>query len=61
MKVFEVDNSVLVAEDFNAEMTQILHDLAEYGYGYGPDGELVQVYTPWACGFVDRQGVSLVT
>ena len=49
----------MAMEDFNAEMTQIQHDLDEYGYGYGPGGELVLVHTPWAMGFVDRQGVPL--
>jgi len=60
VKVFEVDNSALVAEDFNAESVQIEHDLAQDGVEYGPGGELVQVNTPWAMGFVDEQGVSLI-
>ena len=55
-----MDSLTMAMEDFNAEMTQIRHDLAKYGYEYGPGGELVQVHTPWACGFMDRQGVSLV-
>ena len=55
-----MEDLTMAMEDFNAEMTQILHDLAEYGYEYGPGGELVQVHTPWAMGVVDRQGVSLV-
>ena len=41
---------------FNAKITRIEHDLAQAGQEYGPGGELVQVHTPWACGFVDRQG-----
>ena len=59
MKVFEVDNSLLVAEDFNAESTHIEHNLAQEGVEYNHDGTLIQVDTPWAMGFVDKQGVLL--
>ena len=53
-------NSLAIAiEDFNTESTQIEHDMAQDGVEYGPNGELVQVDTPWAMGFVDEQGVSL--
>jgi len=59
MKVFEVDNSALVAEDFNAESTRIEHDLVQRGVQHDRNGYLVQVDTPWAMGFVDEQGVPL--
>lgn len=55
-----VETLILTMENFNAESTQIEHNMAQEGVEYGPGGELVQVDTPWAMGFVDRQGVSLV-
>ena len=54
-----MDSLTMAMEDFNAEMTQIERE-AEYGYEHSPNGELIQVHTPWAMGFVDEQGVSLV-
>ena len=50
----------MAVEDFNAESTHIEHDLAEYGEECNHDGALIRVNTPWAMGFVDEQGVSLV-
>lgn len=54
-----MEDLTMAMEDFNAEMTQIEYDLFQAGVEHGPDGELVQVDTPWAMGFVDK-GVSLV-
>jgi len=50
----------MAIEDFNADSERIRHDLAEYGEEYDHDGAPIRVDTPWAMGFVDEQGVSLV-
>ena len=55
-----MEDLAMAIEDFNTESTQIEHDMAQDGIGYGPNGEPVQVDTPWAMGFVDEQGVPLV-
>jgi len=38
------------ADDFNAETETIVANLHRQGLEYGPDGELVDVVTPWAMG-----------
>lgn len=55
-----MDDLAMAMEDFNTDSEHIRHDLAEYGEEYNHDGALIRVNTPWAMGFVDEQGVSLV-
>ena len=54
-----MNDLAMAIEEFNAETVQIERHLAEYGREYNHDGVPIQVDTPWAMGFVDRQGVSL--
>jgi len=55
-----MDDLAMAIEDFNAESTYIRHDLAQEGVECNHDGTLILVNTPWAMGFVNKQGVSLV-
>ena len=46
---------MITAEEINAAFATIEADLERAGLEYGPDGELVQVYTPYACGFTEKE------
>jgi len=47
--------SLVTVEEINAAMATVENDLNNTGLEYGPDGELVQVHTPWACGFTEKE------
>ena len=47
--------SLVTVEEINAAMASIENDLNRAGLEYGPDGELVQVHTPYACGLVEKE------
>ena len=47
--------SLVTAEEINAAMVSVENDFNRAGLEYGPGGELVQVHTPWACGFVEKE------
>lgn len=51
-----VPTALLVSTaEINAAMASAENDLIDAGLEYGPDGLLVQVHTPWACGFTERE------
>ena len=47
--------SLVTVEEINAAFATIEADLERAGLEYGPDGELVQVHTPYACGFTEKE------
>ena len=46
---------MVTAEEVNTAMASIEEDLYDAGLEYGPDGVLVQVHTPYACGFTEKE------
>ena len=55
-----MEDLTMVIEEFNTETTDNERTMAYYGQECNHNGTLVQVDTPWAMGFMDEQGVSLV-
>lgn len=47
--------SLVSAEEVNAAFATIEADLERAGLEYGPDDVLVQVHTPYACGFIEKE------
>lgn len=47
--------SLVTVEEINAAMASIEAGLERAGLEYGPEGMLVQVHTPYACGFVKKE------
>jgi len=47
--------SLVTVEEINAAFATIEADLERAGLEYGPDGVLVQVHTPYACGFTEKE------
>lgn len=55
-KIIKIVTDEYDVEDFNTESDDIDSILARDGVDYDPNGELIHVDTPWALGFVNREG-----
>jgi len=47
--------SLVTVEEINAAFAEVENDLNRAGLEYGPDGVLIQVHTPYACGFTEEE------
>ena len=51
--------SLVTVEEINAKLeNSVKEDMSYAGFAhgeYGPDGEIIDTHTPWACGFVEKE------